>query len=234
MRSHELLANHLRFDASFFSLPYYSSLVGAVRAKNRMSGLIVGCSLGRSTAALAFQVGREGSVLALDDDKTVVKYARSNQGRERQKALGWSLPSDSGNGCVLKGEACVPRFETVASFCNLRGCEDGAFDCVVADRVQQRPEHNQPLECVIQELARVTAPGGRLSVGVVDDRATSGEDPHRWLARPSSSFEADELAALMSAAGIQDVLLAAVQLPPSTERDADGLRLFSCSGVAAM
>ena len=232
----DVITCHQRFDASGMARPYYGALLSPLALRSGMHVLDAGCSLGRRTAAICYQVGRIGSVVAVDDDNSVVKAARSNQGRERQIALGWVIPTpDPGdeciqcNGCMLKGEASIPQFEHIDTFSSLHHA-DGSFDCVVEDRVLQRSE--SPLQ-VVKELVRVLKPGGRFSAGVVAamaDRTDSDSQLASWLHAPLA-FAAEELPTLLEEAGLEEVRLTSVPLGLAEARGTLGVSGSSVPAV---
>lgn len=214
--SHATIWAHQRFDSSPIAQSYYTALLSPLQARLAQDVLHVGCSLGRATLGACYQVGRPGSVTALEIDPEIIKYARGNQGRERQKVLGWAIPSAMQNegtsmecsGCVLKGEACVPKFDSCLSFAKLPFADAVTFDCVLADRVLHRVDRRVACD-ILHELARRTSPGGRLVLGIVDDReAAVGRDSasRKWFST-DAPLELNDLPGLLAALGVTDVKL---------------------------
>ena len=158
--SHDMLWAHQKFDGALISQMYYTALLGPLQARLGHHVLHVGCGLGRATLGACYQVGRPGSVTALEVEPSVVKFARGNQGRERQKALGWVIPgriqndgmSTECSGCVLKGEACVPTFDRCMTYAKLPFPDDARFDCVAADRALHHDDRDAARE-ILHELA---------------------------------------------------------------------------------
>ena len=113
---------------------YRSCLDGRVRPGDRV--LELGCGTGAGSAFIAEQVGPSGGVVALERDGESIRYAR-------QRYLAANLGFELGGADSLSGEL------------------DGAFDVVVAvDPLSIEPE----AAAALQELWRVTAPGGVLMI----------------------------------------------------------------------
>ena len=156
------------------------------------------------------------------------------------------------SGCVLKGEACVPKFDSCLSFAKLPFADAVTFDCVLADRVLHRVDRRVACD-ILHELARRTSPGGRLVLGIVDDReAPVGRDAlsRTWFST-DAPLEPKDVPGLLTALGVSEVKLAEVTHNGSdnesdclaasgssaqvstmapTNRDAFA-RLYVCSGV---
>lgn len=194
-----LVASHQQFDASAASSQYYVSLLLPLALRPGMSILEVGCGLGRKTAMISSEVGRSGSVIAIDEDAEIINAAQSNQGRERWRIAGeCSADSAIGSaGCRVRGDASIPIFRVVERFASADGrairlpFEDGAFEGVVVDRVLERLSCLPDQITLLTELARVTADGGSVVVGAVDeDLMSRSYTVDGSLALLSSSLEA--------------------------------------------
>ena len=221
--AYELFARYQRFDASHAAHNYYTALLTQLGARKGQRVLHVGAALGYATAGACYQVGRPGAVTAIDDASTTISQARERHGFYRQKALGWMIPATAANtecsGCQMKGDACVPQWEAVQSFDSLPFA-DGSFDCVLEDRVVQRHDRPSALALML-ELARLTLPGGKVVLGMVDyGDACSGASQ---VVRP------EVLPELFTSVGMRDISLVAVP-SPSEEEDVR-IRLYTCSGT---
>lgn len=106
-----------------------------------MRALDAGCGTGEDARILAGIAGPVGRVLGLDNSAEMLAVAR------QRSAVGEAIPE------FVQGDIC--RID----------CQDAAFDRVRADRVLQ---HIAEPELALDELIRVTTPGGLMVVTDVD------------------------------------------------------------------
>ncbi len=117
--------------------------------------LDLGCGLGDDVLALAERVGPSGSVVGADVSEAMIEEAR------RRAPPGLPVSFQVADARALP-------------------FEDGAFDGVRSERLLMHvPETSR----VLSEMARVTRPGGRLSVFDFDWDTTIVDSPHRDVTR---------------------------------------------------
>lgn len=125
-------------DAATAQLAQYKrDSLAALGLEPGMRALDVGCGAGDDARAMAEIVGPTGKVVGLDLSMTMVE-------RARERAAGSDLPVEFVQGSVY--ELPFP---------------DSSFDASRADRVLQHLD--EPLRA-LQEMVRVTKPGGRIAI----------------------------------------------------------------------
>lgn len=155
-------------DAGFFvdfmdranTLPEYahirSSLISAMGKLDGRRVLEIGCGAGGDACELAALVGTEGSVVGLDVSDAMIAEAR-------QRTAGSALPVE-----FVQGD--VRRLDH----------GDGTFDAVYAKLVLM---HCADIEAAIEELLRVTRPGGRIAAYDIDFDTVIVDHPDRRATR---------------------------------------------------
>ncbi len=153
--------------------------------------LDVGCGLGGDAIALAERVGVGGRVVGVDNSEQLIAEAQ-------QRVAGSSLPVAFRVGDIYGMEYA-----------------DGSFDGCRADRVFQHLD--RPADA-LNELIRVTKPGGRIVVGDPDWETLIFDAPQTAVTRTILNFVCDshrnawmgrQLYAQFQVAGLADVAVAA-------------------------
>jgi ubiquinone/menaquinone biosynthesis C-methylase UbiE len=161
----------------------------AVQPGHRL--LDVGCGLGGDAIALAERIGAGGRVVGVDNSAQLIAEAQ-------QRVVASSLPVEFRVGDIYSLESGKASFD---------GCR--------ADRVFQHLD--RPAEA-LNELIRVTKPGGRIVVGDPDWETLIFDAPQTAVTRTILNFVCDshrnawmgrQLYAQFQAAGLADVTVAA-------------------------
>ncbi len=181
------------------SLPFFQECKNRsfqeLRVRPGARVLEVGCGNGTDLAVLAGLVGGEGRVTGIDASLTMLATARDR--------------NTGGNAKVLDFVRCDAA--------NL-SFPDQAFDAARADRVLQ---HTKSPPGVIQEMARVTRPSGRVVVFEPDwetlvlwpgDREVTRSILNLWCDRFPSGWAGRSLYASFRAAGLAEVTVVPLNL----------------------
>jgi ubiquinone/menaquinone biosynthesis C-methylase UbiE len=146
---------HPHFDREVerIMLPLKQRTYTLMEIANGSRVLDVGCGPASDTIALADRVGRDGFVIGIDSDKSMIAEA------ERR--------------AISAGVGERVRHRTVNTL-QLPFC-DGEFDAVRCERTFQFLETP---EIAMQEIVRVTKPGGTVVVADVDWAAGTIDTPH--------------------------------------------------------
>jgi ubiquinone/menaquinone biosynthesis C-methylase UbiE len=154
----------LRFLDAANKLPTIATskqiILDGLRLRNGGRVLDLGCGLGDDTFQIAERVGPSGRVTGVDVSTSMIEEAR-------RRAEGRGLPVD-----FEVGDSQALRFLT------------GTFDGVRAERMLM---HVPDAERAIAEMARVLAPGGRISVFDFDWETQVCDSPYRETTARSST-----------------------------------------------
>lgn len=131
-------------------------ILDGLRLRNGARVLDLGCGLGDDTFQIAERVGPSGHVTGVDVSAIMIDEAR-------RRAEGRGLPVD-----FQVGDSQALAFDT------------GTFDGVRAERMLM---HVPDAERAISEMARVLAPGGRISVFDMDWETQVCDSPHKETTR---------------------------------------------------
>ncbi|MCB9796161.1 MAG: methyltransferase domain-containing protein [Alphaproteobacteria bacterium] len=169
------------------AMVYKQRSVELARLEPGARALDVGCGTGDDAAVLAERVGPEGEVLGLDFSQAMVDEARQR----------WT-----GHGLPLRFEVGdIRRLEL----------EDDRFDLARADRVFQ---HLADPAGALEELVRVTRPGGRVVLAdpdwgtyVIDTPHDEAAERYHAFARgqATNAWSGRQLYGLLRGRGLQDV-----------------------------
>ena len=154
------------------------------------SVLDVGCGPGADTILLAERVGAAGKVVGVDYDREMVARARS----------------------VAEAGGVSGRVIHVCADASRLPLASNLFDACRSERLFQHLPHP---ELALNEMVRVTRPGGRVVVMDTDHGTWSVDTPERDIERRITRFKADhfgyngyagrQLYGLFRQAGLQDV-----------------------------
>jgi len=150
----------LRFLDAANKLPTVATskqlILDGLRLRNGSRVLDLGCGLGDDTFQIAERIGASGRVTGVDVSTSMIDEAR-----RRAQKRGLSIDFEVGDSQAL-------RFES------------GTFDGVRAERMLM---HVPDAERAIAEMARVLAPGGRLSVFDFDWETQICDSPYKETTR---------------------------------------------------